>query len=144
MAKFLGLVKCPLRHFDISENALGDVAAAQICDSLRQVCRGSLQGLRMAKNLAGGAFGPSMQALLSQAVARPEPLGASCVKVHLQSLDLHWNKIDGSNAAAIFQGAETPLSSLAARIKDKLPAERPVVECKPGVELHRLKRLGAF
>eukprot|EP00913_Durusdinium_trenchii_P031065 g29092.t1 len=92
VAKLLEVVKCPLRHFDISDNALGDAAAAQICDSLRQACRASLQGLRMAKNLLGSArFGVSVQALLPQAV-------------HLQALDLHWNKIDGGDACAIFQG----------------------------------------
>ncbi|CAK8985659.1 unnamed protein product [Durusdinium trenchii] len=86
VAKLLEVVKCPLRHFDISDNALGDAAAAQICDSLRQACRASLQGLRMAKNLLGSArFGVSVQALLPQAV-------------HLQALDLHWNKIDGGDA----------------------------------------------
>lgn len=95
VAKLLETVKCPLRHFDISDNALGDTAAAQICDSLRQACRLSLQGLRMAKNHLGAArFGSSIQALLPQAV-------------HLQALDLHWNKIDACDATAIFQGLKS-------------------------------------
>ncbi|CAJ1337959.1 unnamed protein product, partial [Effrenium voratum] len=36
LAKLLETMKCPLKHFDVSDNALGDPAAAQICDSLRQ------------------------------------------------------------------------------------------------------------
>lgn len=69
VAKLLETVKCPLQHLDISDNAIGDAAAAQICDSLRQACRLSLQGLSMAKNQLGAArFGTSLQALLPQAV----------------------------------------------------------------------------
>lgn len=95
VAKLLETVKCPLQHLDISDNAIGDAAAAQICDSLRQACRLSLQGLSMAKNQLGAArFGTSLQALLPQAV-------------HLQALDLHWNKIDAGDASAIFQGLKT-------------------------------------
>lgn len=95
VAKLLETAKCPLQHLDLSENAIGDAAAAQICDSLRQACRLSLQGLAMAKNQLGAArFGTSLQALLPQAV-------------HLQALDLHWNKIDAGDASAIFQGLKT-------------------------------------
>ncbi|CAJ1420844.1 unnamed protein product, partial [Effrenium voratum] len=92
LAKLLETMKCPLKHFDVSDNALGDPAAAQICDSLRQACRGTLRGLNLAKNALGrGRLGQALGGLISSAV-------------NLQSLDLHWNKIDAADALPIFLG----------------------------------------
>jgi len=92
LAKLLRDVRPPLLELDLADNALGDDACEQICDTLASSCQ-KLVGLSLAKNLLGGSH--------KAGSALGNLLGCS---PHLQALDLHWNRICGAGAAALVQG----------------------------------------
>lgn len=92
LASLLRTAKPPLQELDLNGNSLGDDAIVGLCAALSEKCS-DLVTLRLAANELGNspAAGRALGALVSEFL-------------ELRTLDLHWNRLQGKGANALFKG----------------------------------------